>query len=62
MRRLITRLNEITSKIRVEDAVQATADREARVLDSEVARDGGPVQSIGLEEAADERRSVAPER
>ena len=66
MRCLITRLDdgrdEQTSKIRVEDAVQATADREARVLDSEVARDGGPVRIIRLEEAADERRSVASER
>ena len=62
MRCLLLNLNEITSKIRVEDAVQATADREARVLDSEVARDGGPFRIIRLEEAADEWRSVASER
>ena len=62
MRCLLLNLNEITSKIRVEDAVQATADREARVLAIEKAREGGPVRIIRLEEAADERRSVASER
>ena len=61
MRRLTTRVRG-GKEIRVEDAVQTTADREARVLDSEVAEDAGPGRIIGLEEAADEWRSVAPER
>ena len=61
MRRLTTRVRG-GEEIRVEDAVQTTADREARVLDSEVARDGGPFRIIRLEEAADEWRSVASER
>ena len=61
MRCLTTRVRG-GKEIRVEGAVQATADREARVLDSEVARDGGPFRIIRLEEAADEWRSVASER
>ena len=61
MRRLTTRVRG-GKEIRVEDAVQATADREARVLDSEVAEDAGPGRIIGLEEAADEWRSVTLER
>ena len=56
------RLTFIISEVRVEDAVQATAYREARVFDSEIAGDGGPVRIVRLEEAADEWRSVALER